>query len=140
MILARGLAKNQGADAEEAFRAVGLTATVEQPLVANGMEKHEESASFSPPHLFWKAVVVAPSRSRGNVQQWLEAKFGGRAGGVGDVSAYEQALTSEGICPWLREKGEEQGDEARPSVRQEDMKEVACGSSASSKLIYRTIK
>lgn len=138
-VVAPGVAKNQGTDAAEAFRAVGLT-TVRRP----GMKTREHNRSsdgsallpagspLSPPHLFWKAVVVAPSRTRGNVGAWLEAKFGGGgASGGGGVSTYREDLGSHGLCPGL-EEGCVSGVE--------DHKEVACGSSGNSKLIYRALR
>lgn len=127
-VVAQAVARNQGKDAEEAFRAVGLTA-----VRRAGMNAREHNTSsdgsvllspLSPPHLFWKAVVVSPSRTRGNVGAWLEAKLGG-----GGASTYRQDVGR--LCPGL-EVGCVSGVE--------DYKDVACGSSGSSKLIYRALR
>lgn len=127
-LLALGLAKNQGAYADEAFRAVGLT-TPRNP----GKRSAAEEGLLSPPHLFWKAVVVAPSRTRGDVGGWLEAKLGaaGAASSVPASSEYRRDLASEGVCPALQE-----GD----ALGMEDGKEVECGVSGSAKLIYRALR
>ena len=158
-VVTPGVTKNQGTDAEEAFRAVGLTASGggaeaakkarEQHTAAGGSDGSQlpaaadlEEASpppLSPPHLFWKAVVVAPSRTRGNVGAWLEAKFGGGAAdGVADgaaegVAKYRRDLVSHGLCPGLEEgwlSGSGVGDN----------EEITCGGSGSSKLIYRALR
>ncbi|CAM9412594.1 unnamed protein product [Ectocarpus sp. 8 AP-2014] len=139
-VVSPGVAKNQGEETEEAFRAVGLT-TVRRP----GTKARERSnspdnslllpaggLSPSPPHLFWKAVVVAPSHTRGNVGAWLEAKFGGTAaaGGAEGMSAYRRELVSHGLCPEL-DKGVVSGAQ--------DEEESSCGSSGTSKLIFREL-
>lgn len=137
-IVAPGLAKNQGADAEEAFRAVGLTTVRRKWMSAaaagsrsDGSALPEEEPPLSPPHLFWKAVVVAPARTRGNVGAWLDAKFGGD-GGAEEVARYAWDVTSQGLCPAPRE-GEGLGEE--------DHKGGDCaGSSGASKLIYRALR
>ncbi|CAM9403052.1 unnamed protein product [Pylaiella littoralis] len=133
-VVAQAVAKNQGNDAEEAFRAVGLSAVRrpgtkawERNTSSDGPVALPVGSTLSPPHLFWKAVVVAPSRTRGNVGAWLEAKFGG---GVGGESTYRQDLSSHGLCPGL-EVGNASGVE--------DPKVAACGSSGTSKLIYRAL-
>lgn len=160
-VVAPGVAKNQGTDAEEAFRAVGLTTASGRPETNKAREQQQQRqqeqrqqtagrsdgsvplpveasasasapAPFSPPHLFWKAVVLAPSRTRGNVGAWLEAKFGG-----GMVSTYRQGLASHGLCPGP-EEGRVSGSGSGSGV--DDDREVACGSSGSSKLIYRALR
>lgn len=132
-VVAQAVAKNQGTDAEQAFRAVGLTVVRRPGIKAREPDTNSDGSvllpagsPLSPPHLFWKAVVVAPSRTRGNVGAWLEAKFGG--GGEGG-STYRQDLDSHGLCPGLDVGG-----------GIEDHKEVACGSSGNSKLIYRALR
>lgn len=143
-VVTPGVAKNQGIDAEEAFRAVGLTTNRrfvpetkarEQAGSSDGsVPPPVEASPFSPPHLFWKAVVLAPSRTRGNVGAWLEAKFGGGgAGGAGGLSRYRQDLASHGLCPELDE-------ECLSGSGVDDDKEVACGSSGSAKLIYQALR
>lgn len=141
-IVTPGVAQNQGTDAEEALRAVGLT-TVAGPgtkareqggAAAEGSvpPPSEEGVPFSPPHLFWKAVVVAPSGTRGNVGAWLEAKFSvGGGGAAGGASEYGRDLAAHGLCP-------EQEGGAASLV--EGHEEAACGSSGSSKLIYRALR
>lgn len=150
-VVAPGVAKNQGTDAEEAFRAVGLTATTSRTPETKAAREQTGSSdgsapppppppveasplSLSPPHLFWKAVVLAPARTRGNVGAWLEAKLGGGgAGGTGGVSTYRQDLASHGLGPEL------QGGCVSGSGVDDDQ-EVACGGSGSSKLIYRALR
>lgn len=151
-----GVAKNQGTDAEEAFRAVGLTASRRRPEAKKAREQRQTTAAgrssdgsappvegveasassppLSPPHLFWKAVVLAPSRTRGNVGAWLEAKFGGggTGGAEGCVSTYRQDLASHGLCPGL--------EEWRVSGSGVDEKQVAFGGFGSSKLVYRALR
>ncbi|CAM9572322.1 unnamed protein product, partial [Hapterophycus canaliculatus] len=90
-----------------------------------------DALPFSPPHLFWKAVVVSPSETRGNVGAWLEAKFAAGRGGVAEgASSYREDLAAHGLSP-------EQGEGAEFLVR--DDEESACGSSGNSKLIYRAL-
>ncbi|CAM9534291.1 unnamed protein product [Ectocarpus sp. 13 AM-2016] len=140
-VVSPGVAKNQGEENEEAFRAVGLT-TVWRPGTkarewssspANSLLLPAGGLSPSPPHLFWKAVVVAPSHTRGNVGAWLEAKFGGSAagGGAEGMSAYRRELVSHGLYPEL-DKGGMSGAE--------DQEESSCGSSGTSKLILRELR
>lgn len=132
-IVAPGLVKNQGTDAEEAFREVGLTAVkrlAEEPpgKIAGGSVLSATENSLSPPHLFWKAVVVTPARTRGSVGAWLEAKLGGD---VRRMSEYRQDLCFHRACPELQE-GE--------VLDADDDEEVACGSSGHSKLILRALR
>lgn len=150
-VVTPGVAKNQGTDVEEAFRAVGLTTTMtttsrgaetknageQQAVVAAGSSERSlplppkaSTSPLSPPHLFWKAVVLGPSRARGNVGAWLEAKFGG-----GGVSTYRQDLAYHGLCP-----GPGEGCVSGPAVDDDDDREVACGGSGSAKLIYRELR
>lgn len=141
-IVAPGLAKNQGADAEEVFRAVGLTTVRRKGMsaaaAASAGKRSDGSAAlskeeppFSPPHLFWKAVVVAPARTRGDVGAWLEAKFGG-GGGAEGVARYARDVASQGLCP------------APPGggvLGVEDHNGRDCGGgSGTSKLIYRALR
>lgn len=134
-VVAPGLVKNQGVSAEKAFRAVGLTTvrglgTKAARKGARGAALPAGGSSFSPPHLFWKAAVVAPSQTRGNVGSWLEAKLGG-GGGAEAVAMYPRDVASQGVCPLPRE-----GD----VLGAKDEHEVACSSSARSKLIYRALR
>lgn len=140
-VVSPGVAKNQGEDTEEAFRAVGLTTVRRLGTEARERNSSPDNSlvlpagglSPSPPHLFWKAVVVAPSHTRGNVGAWLEAKFGGSAagGGAEGMSAYRRDLVSHGLCPELDE-GVVSGVE--------DQEESSCGSSGTSKLIFRELR
>lgn len=123
-IVAPGFAKNQGTDAEEAFRAVGLTSKIGGGGAEAGALP-EVPSLLSPPHLFWKAVLVTPSRSRGNVGAWLQAKFGSGEGGR--LSEYQRGLASRGLSPSLQAGGVEDN-------------EVACGSSGRSRLIHRSLR
>lgn len=119
-----GLAKSQGRDMEEAFRSVGLTTVRVRERRGDGSRQ----VLLSPPHMFWKAVVVAPTRSRGHVGGWLEAKFGGGSKGS---SGYLGELFSEGAGPAL------QGGE---SMVVEGKGEVFCGSSVTANLIHRSVR
>ena len=127
-VVAPEFSENQGEDSEEAFRAVGL-----RTVRVRGSRRTTGDNGFgqglvSPPHLFWKAVVVAPSRSRGHVGGWLEAKFGG---GSHDASQFLRELYREGVCPALQP-----GD----SLMVDDASEISCGGSATAKLIHRSIR
>lgn len=136
-IVAPGLAKNQGANAEEAFRAVGLTTVRRKGMVvaangkSDGSALQEEEPPLSPPHLFWKAVVVAPVHSRGNVGAWLDAKFGGDGGAEG-VAGYARDVASQGLCPVTREE-----DVLAVEGHEGD---VGGENSGGSKLIYRALR
>lgn len=90
-----------------------------------------EEPPLSPPHLFWKAVVVAPARTRGNVGAWLDAKFGG-GGGAEGVARYARDVASQGLCPAPREG-------AGPGMEDHDGGDCG-GSSGASKLIYRALR
>lgn len=109
---------------EEAFRSVGLTTLRARDERGDGSRQ----VLLSPPHMYWKAVVVAPARSRGHVGGWLEAKFGG---GSKDSSGYLGELVSEGAAPAL------QGGE---SMVVEGKGEVSCGSTATASLIHRSVR
>lgn len=140
-IVAPGLAKNQGVHAEEAFRAVGLTTVRRKEVSAaaatgagkriDGSALPEEEPPLSPPHLFWKAVLVAPTRTRGNVGAWLDAKFGGDGGAEG-VAKYARDVASQGLCPAPREG-------AGLGVEEHDRGDYG-GGSEGSKLIYRALR
>lgn len=122
--VAPGLAKSQGGDMEEAFRAVGLMTLRVRDQRGDASKK----VLLSPPHMFWKGVVVAPARSRGHVGGWLEAKFGG---GSKASSGYLGELLSEGANPALH------GGE---SMVVEEKGEVFCGGSATANLIHRSVR
>lgn len=130
-IVAPGVAKNQGTDAAEAFRAVGLTSVIGGGGGGGGVKAGgvlpEVASLLSPPHLFWKAVLVAPSQTRGSVGAWLQAKLGGGEGGR--LSEYQRGLASRGLSPPLQAGG----------GGAEDVK-VACGSSCRSRLIHRSLR
>ncbi|CAN0104438.1 unnamed protein product, partial [Ascophyllum nodosum] len=124
-IVAPGLVKNQGANMEEPFRAVGLT-TVEGPHQTGNSSRLDSCRKnpFCLPDVFWKAVVLAPARSKGRVGGWLAAKLGG--GDQGEIRL-------ERAWPALKEGG------SMAMVTEAD-REISCGSSATSKLIHRSVR
>lgn len=120
-ILGSTVAENQGTDAEEAFRAVGLT--------RRDGEGTGKDDPLSLPHLFWKAVLVVPLRSKGDVGAWLESKLGdgrreGMEGYVSDVQRSQ--LTPAEIVSNMTEA--------------EERREVPCGNMGRSRLIHRSFR
>lgn len=147
-ILAAGVIKNQAADAGEAFRAVGL---VRPGGIGSEVERSGGGGGYDPlasppiPHFFWKAVLVVPARSRGNVGAWLEAKLGGGQGGkssyVRDVASISgQEFRGDGATHAAA--GEDgvinSSPHARDDMGQED--EVPCGNGASSRLVHLALR
>lgn len=121
-VLGAAVAKNQGKDVEAAFRAVGLA--------RRGNEGTGKDDPLSLPHLFWKAVLVVPIQSRGDVGAWLECKLrdGGEEEGKGYLAdVMSSHLSSTEVVSSHRLSVEERGD-------------MSCGISGRSRLINRSLK
>lgn len=120
MVLGAAVAKNQAKDAEAAFRAVGLA--------RRSNEGTGKDDLLSLPHLFWKAVLVVPIQSRGDVGAWLECKL--RDGTEEDTGYLANVMSSHLSSTEV----------VNHRLLVEGRAEMPCGMSGRSRLVNRSLK